>query len=69
MNNRFVTLGDEEKMMLFARTSEHTKLAVQVIEKDWWVTNKIENLGNFPLKILGIFLLKIMGISYLCSVN
>lgn len=38
MKNRFSTLGDEEKKMLFARTSEQTKLAVQVIEKDWWVT-------------------------------
>lgn len=38
MRNRFATLGDEEKMMLFARASEQTKLAAQVIEKDWWVT-------------------------------
>ena len=38
MTNRFATLGDVEKRMLFARTSEQTKLAAQVIEKDWWVT-------------------------------
>lgn len=38
MKNRFVTLADEEKRMLFAMASEQTKLAVQVIEKDWWVT-------------------------------
>ena len=38
MKNRFATLGDEDKKMLFARASEQTKLAVQVIEKDWWVT-------------------------------
>ena len=34
MRNRFATLGDEEKKMLFARASEQRKLAVQVIEKD-----------------------------------
>ena len=38
MTNRFASLSDEEKRMLFARTSEQTKLAAQVIEKDWWVT-------------------------------
>ena len=38
MKNRFATLSDEEKRMLFAHASEQTKLTVQVIEKDWWVT-------------------------------
>ena len=38
MTNRFASLSDEEKRMLFARSSEQTKLAAQVIEKDWWVT-------------------------------
>ena len=46
MRNRFATLGDEEKKMLFARTSEQTKLAVQVIEKDWWVTIVLQLLSH-----------------------
>lgn len=46
MRNRFATLGDEEKKMLFARASEQTKLAVQVIEKDWWVTIVLQMLSQ-----------------------
>lgn len=46
MKNRFATLGDEEKKMLFARASEQTKLAVQVIEKDWWVTIVLQLLSQ-----------------------
>lgn len=38
MKNRFATLSEEEKKMLFAHASEQTKLTVQVVEKDWWVT-------------------------------
>lgn len=46
MRNRFATLGDEEKKMLFARASEQRKLAVQVIEKDWWVTIVLQLLSQ-----------------------
>ena len=46
MRNRFATLGDGEKKMLFSRTSEQTKLAVQVIEKDWWVTIVLQLLSQ-----------------------
>lgn len=46
MKNRFATLGDEEKKMLFARASEQTRLAVQVIEKDWWVTIVLQLLSH-----------------------
>ena len=46
MRNRFATLGDEEKKMLFARASEQKKLAVQVIEKDWWVTIVLQMLSQ-----------------------
>lgn len=48
MRNRFATLGDEEKKMLFAWASEQTKLAVQVIEKDWWVTMVLRLLSQSP---------------------
>lgn len=47
MRNRFATLGDEEKKMLFARASEQTKLAAHVIEKDWWVTIVLQLLSQF----------------------
>lgn len=46
MKNRFATLGDEDKEMLFARASEQTKLAAQVIEKDWWVTIVLQLLSQ-----------------------
>ncbi len=46
MRNRFSTLGDEEKKMLFARASEQTKLSAQVIEKDWWVTIVLQLLSQ-----------------------
>lgn len=46
MTNRFATLSDEEKRMLFSRVSEQTKLAVQVIEKDWWVTIVLQLLSQ-----------------------
>lgn len=46
MTNRFATLPDEEKKMLFARTSGQTKLAVQVVEKDWWVTIVLQLLSQ-----------------------
>ena len=46
MKNRFAALGDEEKRMLFARASEQTKLAVQIIEKDWWVTIVLQLLSQ-----------------------
>lgn len=46
MTNRFATLSDEEKRMLFSRASEQTKLAAQVIEKDWWVTIVLQLLSQ-----------------------
>lgn len=38
MKNRFASLRDEEKRMLLQHTSQQSKLAVQVVEKDWWVS-------------------------------
>ena len=46
MRNKFAPLGDEEKKMLFTRASEQTKLAAQVVEKDWWVTIVLQLLSQ-----------------------